>query len=135
MALLVDSGALYALADRKDAWHARVRRFLEQRRELLLLPAPVLPEVSHLLRARLGGAHELALVRSIADGEISVHDLAAGDYRRCAELMSDYDQIGFVDASVVAVAERLNLPRILTTDRRHFSFVRPRHVSALTLLP
>jgi predicted nucleic acid-binding protein len=39
------------------------------------------------------------------------------------------------DASVVAVAERLGLTDVATSDRRHFTVVRPRHVDALTLLP
>lgn len=135
MALLVDAGALYAFADRKDAWHDRVRRFLETQRELLLAPAPVLPEVCHLLRARLGTAPELRFVRSVARGEIAVQDLVGEDYRRCEQLMSDYEQLGFVDAAIVAVAERLRLNYLLTTDRRHFSLVRPKHVEAFELVP
>jgi len=42
---------------------------------------------------------------------------------------------GFVDASVVAVAERLRLRVIATTDTRHFGAVRPRHTSSFELLP
>jgi predicted nucleic acid-binding protein len=44
-------------------------------------------------------------------------------------------QIGFVDATVVAIAERLKLKRILTTDRRDFSLMRPRHCKEFELLP
>lgn len=135
MGLLVDAGALYALADRKDAWHDRVLRFLEQQRELLLVPAPALPEVSPLLRARLGGTRELELISSVVRGELAVKELVDEDYRRCKELMQDYEQIGFVDAAIVALAERLDLTRLLTTDRRHFSMVRPKHVEALELVP
>lgn len=40
-----------------------------------------------------------------------------------------------VDASIVAVAERLDVRKIATLDRRHFSVVRPRHVDALELIP
>ena len=32
--------------------------------------------------------------------------------------------IGFVDASIVAIAERLRVVTILTTDRRYFAIVR-----------
>jgi uncharacterized protein len=42
---------------------------------------------------------------------------------------------GAVDAVVVAVAERLAVSEIATLDRRHFSVVRPRHVSVFPLLP
>ena len=44
-------------------------------------------------------------------------------------------KIGLVDASVVAVAERLNISAIMTTDRRHFSVIRPQNCAAFTLLP
>jgi predicted nucleic acid-binding protein len=112
-----------------------VRRFLSERQELLLVPATVLPEATYMLRKWLGASKELALVSSVANGELAVEALDAADYRRCEELMLQSDALGFVDASVVAVAERLRLTRLLTTDRRHFSIVRPRHVEAFELVP
>ena len=61
----------------------------------------------------------------------------AADLERAAEIMSIYhDQsIGLVDASVVAMAERLGVNEIVTTDGRHFGVMRPRHVKQFTLLP
>ena len=43
--------------------------------------------------------------------------------------------LGGTDASVVALAERLNTDLIITLDRRHFNAVRPRHCLAFRLLP
>ena len=43
--------------------------------------------------------------------------------------------LGIVDAAVIAIAERLNLTEVATVDRKHFSIVRPGHVSAFRLLP
>jgi len=43
--------------------------------------------------------------------------------------------LGTTDASVIALAERLEITEIATLDRRHFTAVRPRHVEAFTLLP
>ena len=40
-----------------------------------------------------------------------------------------------LDASVVAMTERLRLTALATTDRRHFAAVRPRHVATLELVP
>ncbi len=135
MALLVDSGILFALMDRTDSWHERARQYLERNRELLLVPATVLPETAFLLRRSGGPERELLVVSAVSRGELAVETLAGDDYRRTGELMTDYPEIGFVDSSVVAIAERLNLTRLLTTDRRHFAYIRPRHVPALTLLP
>jgi predicted nucleic acid-binding protein len=44
-------------------------------------------------------------------------------------------ELGFVDATVIATAERLDAIEVVTTDRRHFSAVRPRHVGAFRLSP
>ncbi len=54
-----------------------------------------------------------------------------------AELVKQYADfpLGSVDASVVAVAERLGVERVATLDRRHFSVVQPSHVPALVLVP
>ena len=43
--------------------------------------------------------------------------------------------LGTVDASVIALAERLKVSQIATLDHRHFSVVRPAHVEAFELLP
>ncbi len=44
-------------------------------------------------------------------------------------------RVGFVDAAVLAVVERLREPKLATLDHRHFSVMRLRHVDALELLP
>jgi uncharacterized protein len=135
MPLLVDTGILFALADRSDAWHARVVALIEATREPLLAPVTILPEVAYLLAARLGTRAEQAFVRSVADGEISIEGLKTADYARAADVLRRHSGIGFVDATVVAIAERLKLQAIATTDRRHFARIQPAHVRAFTLLP
>ena len=67
--------------------------------------------------------------------EIAVENLTTADLRRSSELLETYPFLGFVDASVVAIAERLKLPTLVTTDRRDFARVQPRHVGAFELLP
>lgn len=59
------------------------------------------------------------------------------DWNRIGELLDKYADLGLgiVDASVVAACERLGETELATLDRRHFSVVRPRHCTALTLLP
>jgi hypothetical protein len=135
MPLLLDTGVLYALADADDAWHLRARRLVGATRDLLMTTASVLPEVTYLLHTHLGPAAERAFVASLVKGEVAVQALTAEDHRRTSTLLETYPQIGFVDASVVAVAERLSLTALATTDRRHFGRVRPRHVAAFELLP
>jgi predicted nucleic acid-binding protein len=54
-----------------------------------------------------------------------------------AELLEQYIdlRVGFVDAAVLAIVERLAEPKLATLDRRHFSIMRPGHVEKLELLP
>lgn len=53
------------------------------------------------------------------------------------ELVRTYADLplGAVDASVVAIAERLGIKEIATLDRRDFSVVRPRHAEVFSIVP
>ena len=135
MALLLDTGVIYALADMDDSWHRRVRDYLRRRRDVLIVPITVVPEAAYLLRARLGPDAECKFIESLSKGEVSLELVSIRDLERSLELMGKYPAIGLVDASIIAIAERLRLPVIATTDRRHFSQVRPRHVAAFRLVP
>jgi predicted nucleic acid-binding protein len=135
MAILVDTGILYALADADDRWHQAANAWLEDVSELLIVSVTALPEVAYLLHTRLGAAAELAFVQSLAGGELEVEDLRRADLVRSAEVMRRYPEIGLVDASIVAMAERLKIETIATTDRRHFESIRPKHTKAFKLVP
>ena len=122
MAVLLDTGILYAYYDRSDAWHQRALRLIKDEDGGLIVPAPVIPEADHLLGRRLGSNAQLTLYRGLAEGYYFVADLAREQYPRVAELNRQFAelQLGFVDAAVVAIAEQLGLNRVATTDRRHF---------------
>jgi predicted nucleic acid-binding protein len=139
VATLVDTGGLVALGDRADRFHGLFSRFfrVEPRREAVIVPITVLPEVDYLVTQRAGPHVAADLVERIIGSELHVEHLVPDDFPRIVELMRQYadSNIGFVDASLVAVAERLNVRKILTLDRRHFGPIRPRHCPALEILP
>ncbi len=134
--LLVDTNVLLAGADISTPEHDRCAALLDERTDLAL-SAPVAIETAWMIESRLGPRAEAAFVSSIADGELVVVDLTSGDWARCAELLRIYHdmRLGLVDASVVAVAERLGLTTIATLNRRDFAVVRPSHVDAFDLVP
>ena len=139
MALVVDTGPLFAAYDRSDQDHVRCVELLSSTREDLLLPAPVVVEFDWLTNRRVRnvpGASAI-LMDDILSGAYKVVSLTADDYARCRELMQGYadSDIGFVDAAVLAVVERLREPKLATLDTRHFRLLRPRHVKVLDLLP
>lgn len=137
MALILDTGPLYASLDRSDADHAACRALIEAAQEPLVIPAPVLVEVDFLISRHLHPGAMVALLGDIVDGAYSVEDLTPTDYRRVGELCDRYADadIGLVDAAVMAIVERLDEPKLATLDRRHFSLIRPRHRESITLLP
>lgn len=137
MALIVDTGPLYAAMDRADPDHLACRELLETAVDPVVVPAPVLVEVEWLATSRLGPLAFDAVLASVADGGLVVRDLDLADWARVRSLCHTYADLplGLVDASVVVTAERLEERTIATLDRRHFSVVRPRHVPSLGLLP
>jgi uncharacterized protein len=137
VALVCDTGPLYAAMDRSDPAHNVCAALLGEAAEPLVVPAPVVVEVDWLAGRRLSPAAFDAFLSSVEDGSVLVEELTAGDYARIRRLCRRYDDVplGLVDASVITVAERLGERKLVTLDRRHFSVVRPRHVRAFTLLP
>lgn len=128
---------MYALIDRSDAWHTRVRSWWERHGDDVRVPITVLPELSHLIMHRLGAHVELAFIDSVAADEFVIESPMPEDFSRIAALMKKYADvpIGFVDASVATLAEQLDTLDIATTDRRHFSVIRPRHGRSFRLHP
>lgn len=94
-------------------------------------------EVAYLLEARLGADAEVRFLGDLAAGNLIAEPVRPADWLRIAELVAAYRDLplGTVDASVVAVAERLDLVQLATLDRRHFTVVRPGHAPAFEIVP
>lgn len=138
--ILFDTGPIVAAAVSNDDHYQRCAELLASLRltdQQLLLPATVAAEVGYLLSERVSPSLEVAFLRGVAEGDFEPIDLTTADYQRMAELTGQYVDLplGITDASVIALAERLNITEVATLDRRHFTAVRPRHTDSLTLLP
>lgn len=101
------------------------------------MPQLVVTEVAYLLETRLGSDSEVRFLGDLAAGNFLTEPVLPGDWMRIAELVAEYQDLplGTVDASVVAVAERLGATVIATLDRRHFTVVRSKHATAFELVP
>lgn len=137
VALVCDTGPLYAAMDRREHDHAVCAGLLVTRREPLVVPSPVIVELAWLAGARLGPNAIDTFFSDVPDGTVTVADLIRSDYVRVRDLCAQYSDmpLGFVDAAVLAIVERLNEDKLATLDHRHFSVVRPRHIPHLRLLP
>ena len=108
MALILDTGPLYASLDRAMPT-IPCRKLIEEVDEPLVIPAPVLVEVDYWIHVRLHPGVLVALLDDIIAGAYRVEDLQAEDYRRIREVCDGYTHadVGLVDATVLAVVERL----------------------------
>jgi predicted nucleic acid-binding protein len=97
----------------------------------------VLVEFDHFASRQRDRRAVDVLLDNIEQGAYEVEALLASDHRRIRQLLTTYAdmRVGFVDAAVLAVTERLRETKLATLDHRHFSVMRPRHVDALELLP
>jgi predicted nucleic acid-binding protein len=95
----------------------------------------VVGEAAYMVGKRLGPSAEAAFLRGISAFDIDVP--TPHDWTRVGDLVEQYADfpLGGVDASVVALAERLGTDLVITLDERHFRAVRPRHCAAFRLLP
>ncbi|HZJ25638.1 MAG TPA: PIN domain-containing protein [Acidimicrobiia bacterium] len=135
--LLVDTGVLLAAADSTDRDHARCAELLAERRGDLNVVSLVVAETAWQIERNLGPRSEAAFVRLITGGELTVVDPTAADWERAATLIETYEtlRLGLVDASIVAVSERLKVTTLATLNQRDFAVVRPAHCTAFELIP
>ena len=138
MDVLIDSGFLYATLDKSDKHHPKATEALSSlSNEIIVLPTIVLVEVSYLLGARIGHNAIQTFVDQVKDSPLELVCLERLDLVRVHELLQQYASIelDFVDASITALAERLDVRRILTVDARDFRIIRPRHCDYFDILP
>ena len=135
--IVIDTGPVIATANRKDADHQRCADLLQNFPGPLLLPQPLLTEIGYMLYSRAGIKAEADFLRDVADDVYQLVAVTPADAARAADLVEKYANLplGTADAFVVAVAEKYHAANIATLDHRHFSLVRPSHLSAFTLLP
>jgi predicted nucleic acid-binding protein len=136
MALIADSGGIYAIYDVADRNHKGVQRALKAEPGAII-PVPLLSEIDYLLLKYLGIRAALAFLEDIRSGAFAVEPFTPQDLVRCSAIIDTYRDlnIALADACVVACAERLNILRILTVDQRHFRVIRTAKGRSLTLLP
>lgn len=126
-----------AAADRADLNHGAALAWFARADEPMLLPALALGDLDSLLQRELGTEATRAVVRSITDGAIRLIAPTEDDLVRAGELLdaAAEHRPRLADALMVAAAERLQVRRIATFDRRPIAVFRPRHVRAFDLEP
>jgi predicted nucleic acid-binding protein len=132
---LVDTSVIVASINVRDPRHRECVRLFERAEFDRVFPMLCVAEVSHLLNRDVGPEAEAGFLESLLDEEL-VWPITE-DLTRMVQLVRQYADfpLGGVDASIVALAERVGARTVFTLDRRHFLAIRPHHVEAFTLLP
>ena len=121
---LIDTGAILALLDRDDRWHARCAEAFAELRLPLATSAAILAELFHLLGDEPRDvAAAWGLLRS---GAITVLSIDDGDLADLEGLMKRYADrpMDFADATLVHLARRERLNIVFTVDHNDFDTYR-----------
>ncbi len=133
---LIDTGIFVSAADRDEPRHHDCAALLRQDHNLVVAAA-VIPETAWMIESRLGPQAEARFLTLVTSAWFNIVDLIAVDYQRTITLITHYADmgLGFVDASIIAVAERLDIATIATFNHRDFAVVRPAHTDTFELIP
>jgi predicted nucleic acid-binding protein len=117
-----------AAVNRRERAHELAAALVTELGRELVVPDPVLVEVDQLLRRRISSAAARAFLAAITRGEHSTAFMTPALVSDAVAIDSAYRSLdlGFVDAAVMAIAGRHDLP-ILTFDFEHFRAAPPPH--------
>ncbi|MCW1969224.1 MAG: PIN domain-containing protein [Anaerolineae bacterium] len=136
MRFIADTSFVVALINADDNYHHLAKQLYRTAKEIVL-PQITLAETAYFVQARSGVVAWALFLTRLPQSKFTLECPNTRDLLRTADILKSYadSRIDFVDACVVAIAERLNITQILTLDRRDFSIVRPRHCMTFELLP
>lgn len=132
---LIDTGAIVAILDRDDYWHAACVQALQSMRFPLLTTEAVLTEAFHLIGS---SPHDMQrLWAFVLSGALSVDERADSDLLELHALMAKYKDrpMDFADATLVYAANRESLSVILTIDHDDFETYRLKGNKKFTIRP
>ena len=136
MTIIADLGFVVAIMNENDQWrNACLSLYRTQAK--VYLPHSTLSEIAYLIGRERGNIGVADFLTGLPKMKFELVTLLDEDLARTAELLRQYSdlRVDYVDSTVVAIAERLKITRILTLDHRDFNIIRPRHTGHFTLLP
>jgi uncharacterized protein len=137
LAVVLDTSVVVAFMNRRDDDHARTSAWIETAEEDLITTPLVVAEIDHLVSHGGGSAAALAFYEDLASGAYLVEwwQEAMSETVEAARSHQVLG-LGLADASLLALAARLETTRIATLDERHFRIVKPSTgQAAFVLLP
>lgn len=119
MRIILDTGPLAALMNRRDRWHAWAKEAFRAVAPPLWTCEAVLTEAAHLT------GRPAEIMSKVASGVLRIGINAEQDAERLERLLNQYaPRMDFADACVVRLSERTSASRVLTLDRKDFTIYR-----------
>lgn len=135
MIAILDTGPLFAALDKRDRNHQRCTEVMDRLDLDFVVPTLVVTEVTYFAGRYLGANVEADFLRGLAGLELDTPiDEEWSVIAQLVERHGDFP-LGAVDASIVALAERLDTDLIVTLDRRHFGALRMQDGRPFRILP
>ncbi len=133
--ILIDTGPIVAFFDKDDRYHSLCLEILREIRDRLITTWPVLTECFYLLNFSWRVQDSLWLF--IQRGGINIYTIEKEDIIRSRDLMKQYCDLPMelADATLVALADALEIPKIFTLDYKDFSIYRLKQKRRFTLIP
>jgi len=133
--LIADTSGIIALLDRDDKYHQLAVEAIKDQK--IYIPVTVLPEVDYLATKYLGERVARTFLEDINCDLFSLLPFELVDLAKATKIMARYRDLplGLVDASLLVLAERYSIDKILTLDRRHFNLIQSDRVRYFTILP
>jgi predicted nucleic acid-binding protein len=140
-AVILDTGPVVGLLSENDEHHvasvAAIKASGRRGRKLCTI-WEVIGEAYTLFRMRYAPARSaepaLVVLRWARESGIELLHIDESDHQRAAGILERYSQLrlSYVDALLLAAAERNRVEELITVDMRHFSTVRLGHRMSVT---
>jgi uncharacterized protein len=128
--VLLDTGPIVGLYNENDEWHKRCEEFFgqENRYDYLLTHAVLCEVIFHIQKdkhAKAASEAVLSFLKLVEDNVLRLHEHNAGFISRIKSLRSKYmdKKLDVADLSLVLAAEDCQIQKIVTIDRKDFSFL------------
>ena len=115
------------MMDKRHHANKEISEFILDEENTCIIASTAVVEVCQLLKHRFGSRYERDFLREIYKTSFIMETVKFEDLPRIMEILAKYSdlKIGFVDSSIVAIAERIKTNKILTLDRKHFGAIVP----------
>lgn len=133
--IIADTSGIIAFLDRDDQYHLQAVNIVKNYQ--IYVPVTVLPEVDYLVTKYLGERVARSFIEDLAEGCFNYLEISLENINKATKLMARYQDLplGFVDASLIILAEYNQIKQILTLDRRHFNLIQSDKMNYFEILP